>query len=77
MEFGGETAKVVVEGGEIKSLERPLDTHEEEAGFRVLVLVSMGDVGAVAVEQTSYGGDQAFAVGGVDQENGRAGHGSG
>ena len=77
MEFGGEPAEVLVEGGEIEALSCPLDAHEEEAGFRVLVLVGMGDVGAVAVEQTSYGGDQSFAVGGVDQEYGCAGHGSG
>jgi hypothetical protein len=41
----------------------------------VLMSIGVGDVGAEAVEEAGDGGDQALAVGAVDEEDDRVGHG--
>jgi hypothetical protein len=59
---------VEVVGGE-------LDTHEEETKLHILVLIGVEDVGVVLLNQkVGDGGDKAFAVGAVDEENGGLGH---
>ncbi len=52
------------------SVERPLDAHEKEAQFVVLVLVGVEDVGASLVEQAGDAGHQTLLVRAVDQQNG-------
>jgi len=74
-EFGGHGLKFGAEGGEVEAIERPFDAHEEEAGFVVLMLIGVDDVGAEAVEQAGDRGDQALAVGAVDEADGRVGYG--
>lgn len=60
------TLKIV--GGE-------LDTHEEESKLYILVLIGVEDVGVVLLNQkVGDRGDEAFAVGAVDEENGGLGH---
>ena len=47
-----------------------LNTHQEESGFFVGVLVGVQDVAAVSVDEVGDGGDFAFAVGAGDEEDG-------
>ena len=66
-----------LEGFKIKSVEaveRPLDAHEEEALFVVLVLVCVENIGAALIEQAGDTGNQAFAIRAVDEKNGGSGH---
>jgi hypothetical protein len=56
-ELGGEGAEGGSEGVEIEAVESPFHAHEEEAGLGVLMLVGMGNVGAVSVEEASHGCD--------------------
>ena len=69
LEFGPECVQV-------ESIQRPFDAHKEQAGFVVLMLIGMYDVGAVSIEQAGDGRDQAFTVRTIDQENRRIPHGS-
>jgi hypothetical protein len=62
--------QVDIETGDV-----PLDTHEEQVALLVLVLVGMEDVGVVAIEEVGHGGDDALAVGAVDQEDAGLCHG--
>ena len=48
----------------------PLDAHEEEAQFVVLVLVGVEDVGAAFIEQRRDARHQALAVRAIDEQNG-------
>jgi hypothetical protein len=41
----------------------------------IQVLIGVDDVGAEAVEEAGDGGDQALAVGTVDEQDGRVGYG--
>jgi len=59
--------EVCAEGLEVEVVEYPLDPHEEQAGLVILVLVGVDDIGAKPVEQSGNAGDQAFAIGTVDQ----------
>ena len=45
-----------------------LDALEELAGHRIGVLVSVEDVGTVAIEELCQGRDEAFAVGTADEQ---------
>src|SRR5262249_44805602 len=70
-ELAGEVVEVEGEPGQL-----PLDAHEEQAALRVLVLVGVQDVAVVPVEELADGGDDPLAVGAVDQQDGRALHGT-
>ena len=53
-----------------------LDAHEEEAEFGVLMLIGVQDVDVVLLHKKRHdGGDEAFAVGAVDEEGGGLGDG--
>jgi hypothetical protein len=55
-----------------------LDAHEEESKLHVLMLVGVEDVGVVLMnKEVGDGGDETFAVGAVNEENGGTGHGVG
>ena len=56
--------KITATGGEC-----PLNAHEEEAKFVVLVLVRVEDVGALRVEEARDAGYEALLVGAVDEKN--------
>ncbi len=56
--------KAEVEPGDV-----PFDAHQEQSAFTVLMLVSVQDVGVVAVKEVTDGGDDSLAVGAVDQED--------
>ncbi len=54
-----------------------LDAHEEEAKLDILMLVGVEDIGVVLLhKKIGNGGDETFAVGAVDEENGGLGHGA-
>lgn len=55
---------------EVEIGQRPLDAHKKQAEFIILMLVGMQDIGAVGVEKLGYGGDQSFAVGAIDEQDG-------
>ena len=59
------------------AFERPLDAHEEQAQFVILVLVGVKDVRALRVEQACDARHQALAIRAVDQQDCPAGAGRG
>ena len=69
----GELAVAVV-AGEVEPGQVPLDPHEEQAAFGVLVLVGVEDVGVVPEQEVGDGGGDALAVGAVDEQDAGAGH---
>ena len=58
--------------GEVRQV--PFDAHEEQLALRVLVLVGVEDVGVVPVQELADGGDDAFAVRAIDQQDGSVLH---
>ena len=58
--------------GEIRQV--PFDAHEEEAEIVVLVLIGVENIGSPIVQKTGDRGDNSFAVGAMDQENGGVRH---
>ena len=63
---------------EVLDFGRELDAHEEEAEFDVLMLVGVEDVDVVVLDEEGHDrGDDAFAVGTVDEEGGGSGGGHG
>ncbi len=69
MQIGRDGRELYAEGGDIEIFEQPFDAHKKEPGFVILVLVGMGDVGAMRVEHTGDAGNEAFAVRAGDQED--------
>ena len=57
-------------GRQVELLERPLHAHEEQPQILILVLIGVQDVRAVRIQKVGNCGDQALAVGAIDQENG-------
>ena len=55
---------------QIEILERPFDTHEEQAQLVILVLIGMQDICAMRIEEIGDGGHQTLAVGTINQQNG-------
>ena len=60
---------------QVEALELPFHPHEEEFGFGILVLIGMGNVGAVAVQQVGDTGHEALPVRTIDEQNGSVPHG--
>jgi len=50
------------------AVEPPLDAHEEEAQFVVLVLVGVEDVGSMLGKQRGDAGNETFLVGAIDEQ---------
>ena len=71
MQFFSEWSEGLGEFGNIGTtiFDCPLNTHEEEAEFVILMLVGVQDVGSLFVEKASDARYQALSVGTVDQEN--------
>ena len=64
-----------IEGFRLRALvvhrQSPLDAHEEEAQFVVLVLIGVQDVRAPLIEQRRNPGHQPRPVGTIDQQHRR------
>src|ERR1035441_8604652 len=69
VKFGGRGLEFCAESAEIESFQRPFNTHKKQASLVVLMLIGVGDIGAVSIKKACHGRDQAFAVRTVDQEN--------
>ena len=65
--FESRTKRRVIES---ERIQLPLDAHKEQAGFVIAMLVGMQDVRAVIVEKRRDLRDKAFAVGGIDEQDG-------
>ena len=61
-QLGGDGLEVRSEGVHAEAVERPFDAHEEEAGFVVLMLIGMDDVGAVLVKHAGNGCHEALSL---------------
>ena len=66
----GKALEAVLKARQIEIIEPPLDPHEEQAGFVILMLIGVHDVGAALVEKHRDTGDQALSIGAVDEERG-------
>jgi hypothetical protein len=53
---------------QVESIERPLHPHEEHAREIILVLIGVQNIRAVTIEKLRDGGDNASAVGAIDQK---------
>src|ERR1035438_9460034 len=73
-QFRGRGLEFRAECAQVESFQRPFDAHKKQAGLVVLMLIGVGDVGAVSIEKACHGCDQAFTVRTVDQENSGIGH---
>ena len=62
---GLELARQILAGSRSKSVQVPLDPHEEQPQVVVLVLIGVEDVGAVGVQKVRDGGDNPLPVGAV------------
>ena len=51
---------------QIERFQFPFDAHKKQAGIVVLMLIGMGNVGAVSIKEVCDGRDQAFAIWTVD-----------
>ncbi len=65
--FGGEVPLEKLDGVWV-GRRRPLDPHEEHAALGVHVLVQVHDVAVGLADEGGHRGDQAFAVGAVDEQ---------
>jgi hypothetical protein len=74
LESGGQGLELFAKPKQVERLQLPLHPHEKELGFGVLMLIGVGDVGAVLVEQVGDARHQAFAVRTIDEENGGIPH---
>src|SRR5204863_9346444 len=54
---------------EIKSVQVPLKTHQEQVEINILVLLRLDDIGAVLVNKVGHGGHNALLVRTRDQEH--------
>jgi hypothetical protein len=77
LQADGEMGELFPEVIDRKVIERPFDAHKEEASLVVLMLVGVNDVGAVLVQDAGDGGDETFAVGTGDEQNGGILHAKG
>jgi len=66
VEFSREILELRFEGREVEILEPPLDPHEKELRFVILMLVGVDDVRAAFVEQHRDAGDEALPIRAVD-----------
>ena len=74
LESGGQGLKLFAKPKQVEGLQFPLHPHEKELGFGILMLIGVGDVGAVPVEQVGDARHQALAVRTIDEENGSIPH---
>ena len=70
-----EVGEVVLRKIDVEIFGVELDAHQEQAGFRVSVLVGMQDVSAVAIDEVGDGRDFALRVGARDEQDGGGFHG--
>lgn len=69
LELFSHPAELGREGFEIESVQGPFHPHEEEAQFAILVLIGMGDVGAISIKKPGNAGDETLTVGAMNEKN--------
>ena len=70
IESGGELFEAVGERGQIEAFQSPFHAHEKQTLGAILMLIGVGDVGAVLVQHAGDLGHESFAIGAMDEENG-------
>jgi hypothetical protein len=73
-EFRGYATEFILECVQVETIQRPFHAHEKQPRLMVLMLIGMGDIGPVTVQQARNGRDKAFLVRTIDQQNGRGSH---
>ncbi len=71
---GGQGLELGAKRRQVEARQLPFHAHEEQFGFGVLVLIGMGDIGSVLVQQVCHARYQALAVRTIDEENGGVPH---
>ena len=67
VKFEGHSRELRAKAIHGKAFERPFHAHEEEAGFVILMLIGMDDIGAVVVKHPGDSGHEAFTIRAGDQ----------
>jgi hypothetical protein len=74
LQFRGQLLKIPPERLQVEFLERPFDSHKEQAGLVVLMLIGVRNIRTVPVEKTGHSGDQALAIRTINAEDGGIPH---
>ena len=74
MKLRGHDLEFQPECVQVETFQRPFDTHKKQAGFVILMLIGVRDVGAVSIKEARDSRDESLPVWTADKKSSRICH---